>query len=112
MICMRLSSRGAAHVVVASSAKWEIRVGMTRGEQWLSLEWLRDGKKKQIPPARFALQENNAATSLQDLIWTGVKAIGTFLVCSRYPTHGVVLVQDSTNRTGRPIIFRGSVQHI
>jgi hypothetical protein len=54
-----------------------------------------------------ALQENNAATSLQDLVWTGGRAIGTFLVCSRYLTHGVVLVQDSTIRTGRPISIQG-----
>jgi hypothetical protein len=27
---------------------------MTRGEGWLRLEWLRDGKKPQVPPLRFA----------------------------------------------------------
>jgi hypothetical protein len=29
-------------------------VGMTRGEGWLRLEWLRDGEKPQVPPLRFA----------------------------------------------------------
>ena len=29
-------------------------VGMTRGEGWLRLEWLRDGEKPQVPPLRYA----------------------------------------------------------
>jgi len=28
-------------------------VGMTRGEGWLRLEWLRDGEKPQVPPLRY-----------------------------------------------------------
>ena len=29
-------------------------VGITRGEGWLRLEWLRDGEKPQVPPLRYA----------------------------------------------------------
>jgi hypothetical protein len=37
MVCMRLSLKRAAHVLLASSARQEIRVGMTRGEWLLSV---------------------------------------------------------------------------
>jgi hypothetical protein len=44
-------------------------VGMTRGEGWLRLEWLRDGKKPQIPPLRFApdLDRKSGGAKWRDL---------------------------------------------
>jgi hypothetical protein len=39
MVCMRLSLKRAAHVLLASSARQEIRVGMTRGEWYFPLGW-------------------------------------------------------------------------